>query len=420
LAVALAYSFFAKAPFDVDGYMYWGQTFWTWWSSGHLPIIRTPGFPVLIALNDHFGLGEKALKLEQCLALASGCVSTSWIAGHIARSTDVSGDPSTQEARTSRARWVAALLFATNVPLLSYASTLLTEAISIPLSLAAIVLTLKAIDSPRKRRAFTTWSATLLTITTLIRPMMVLHLAAAAVALLVSSPRKQRATLALRFAVPVIILFGPWVGRNLAMLGSAQPLGNVSQLNLAYGTHLPYDDALGETAPFDRDDRFFNNKRPDGFNPEQARVVNVKSELIANVKSRPFELLRSRMFAQLQLWGWPVTARTEEGMREEIPYTLLHAQHLFVLAFGGVGLWLARSTRGAQMIATIVAGTAAVHLLFHATPRFALPTLPMLFATSGVALSFCVERLKRRVSDVGRSPGADAASGKTTAERHSA
>lgn len=396
--VALTYAFFAKAPFDVDGYMYWGQTFWTWWSSGHLPIIRTPGFPALIAINDHFGFGERALKIEQCLAITTGCVSTSWIAGHMVGAISEDLGVNERERRVVFAKRAAAMIFATNLPLLSYASTLLTEAIAIPLSLAALVFTLKAIDTSRSRAANSTIASTLLTVATLIRPMMALHLAISGLTLIARAHRRQRARIAVRFAIPILILFGPWIGRNFAMLGSARPLGNVGQLNIAYGLHLPYDEALGEMAPYDRDDRFFNNKRTDGFNPEQARALDIRRELTSNLKERPFELLRSRVFAQLQLWGWPVTARTEEGAHEEIPYAVLHAQHLIVLVLGAIGLWWARSTTGARWTLALIVGTATVHLAFHATPRFALPALPLLYAASAIAITLFTERLRENRS----------------------
>mgnify|MGYP000417375675 CR=1 FL=1 len=72
-----------------------------------------------------------------------------------------------------------------------YFQALLTEAIAIPLSLAALVFTLKAIDTSRSRAANSTIASTLLTVATLIRPMMALHLAISGLTLIARAHRRH-------------------------------------------------------------------------------------------------------------------------------------------------------------------------------------------------------------------------------------
>lgn len=369
---SLVYCGLARPPFDVDGYLYWGEHLESYWRAGELQVHRTPGFPVFIALVEALGGGPWSIQMIQCATLAAGAGFTAVLAARVGG---------------RRAASVAAWLYATYLPLLSYVGSLLTEAVSIPLLLAATGLVSRgdATRSSTTRR----WLGWLLALAVWIRPAMGVPCALLGVVYVIGREPHERSRLqrwraagrrAASLVVPALVLFGPFIGRNLATIGRASPLGNVTQLNVAYGIHLPYDDELGQWSAYHRDLRFFGGSRPDGFTQEKARALDLEGTVVDNLTRQPMATLRSRMIAQLQLWGWPVTARIEEGEPERIPYRLLHTQHLALLAGGLAGWWQGRSVFAVRVMALLGVATAALHLGFHATPRFALPVMPLLMA----------------------------------------
>lgn len=407
LIAQLLYAFYAGAPFDVDGYQWWGNRFDFWWNHGPLETLRTPGYLLFVAINSWFSASENTIKIEQALMLTSCVFACSFLGNKLTG---------------PRGARFSAWLFALYLPLWSYSSSLLTEALSITCLLWAWVLiaaqitdeknkpdsaqidsagTIEASDKitfdPKKQIIIWAVAAFLLTVCVLIRPGMLAHSVVSALVMIFAQKHwRQRAKVVAVSAMIVVVLFAPWVRRNIEKTGQAQPLGNVGQLNMAYGLHLPYDKALGEMSAYDRDIRFFGNKREDGFGPAQARSIDVKQQLWQDIKERPAELLVSRFYAQAQLWGWPVTACDEEGVKEPVPYSLLFALHWVILLFGIAGIWLCRTHWVSRGVFGVIWGIALTHVLFHATPRFALPAMALLFVTAGAALHYLVARIQEK------------------------
>ena len=382
--VQLLYAVLADPPTaagDQIDYVRAGEQFKTWWRDPNDFILRTPGYPLFLSGIFNAGGGLWAVRAVQIAGLTGVVLGSAWIA------CSISG---------VRAARIAAALVATHLPLLTYSSQYLTEALGITLFVAGLVLLLRA-----GRRGEPDWAAaagamTLLAAATLVRPsFVVVHVAAAGFLVLTTLGLRRKAAAAALVLLPVLVLFGPFAGRNLAIHGKPMPLGNGGKFPRALGVHLPFDTDVGQFSTLRRSQRFFTDTRPDGFDPAEASRVEPWDELFTNLRERPGELLRTRAVGQAQLWLWPVTARIQYGQDERVPYPLLMAHHLFLLATGLAGTIVLRRHRSAQLVAAIVVLIGASYLISFPQPRYVLPAVPLLAAMAGAG-AVAVSRRRER------------------------
>lgn len=372
----LLYAFFADPFFNGDGYVGLGEDFLNYWRIGEFGyIIRTPGYPLILSAIYGLGLGDAGVKLVQIAMMTGGLLAVASIA------------ELTVGRRAARA---SAWIFVTYLPLWAFSSIAMTEAISIPLLVFATVTLLLSEKDEARRKQWIAATATLGAIVTIVHPNLLPEVCLLVLILAYGSLRREGLRGAARTAVvsilPFLILFGPWVGRNLAIEGSPEPLGK-NPFPIALGLHMPYETEIGEFASYRRSTRFFWRERSDGFTPEAALAMDPVAELRANLTSRTGEFLRSRAVAVAQMWPWPQTPRVQVEEPSVIPYPALMAIHLLVLGAGLVGLLRMRRTPAGFFGLGIVLIMFSMHLLFVALPRYTLPVFPYLIFGAGVVVS---------------------------------
>jgi hypothetical protein len=83
------------------------------------------------------------------------------------------------------------------------------------------------------------------------------------------------------------------------------------------------------------------------------------------------------------MWVWPVTARTQYGLPEAVPYAVIMILHVGVLAAALAGILTSLGTAVSRLFLALILATAAPFLVFYPEPRYALPALPFLLASAG-------------------------------------
>ena len=377
VAVAqLLYAFLADPVFNADGYLELGRDFANYWQTTHLAAtMRTPGYPLFLAAVYETGLGDPGVKVIQVAVVTAGLLGLAGVA---------------ELTAGRRAARICAWLFVLCLPLWAYSSIAMTEAIAIP---AVILATLALLLSEHDDGHRTRWvlaTATLCAVAVIVRPN---SLPPAAVILLVLAYLSLRrggmrglALTALLAALPFLVVFGPWVARNVSYSSDPEPLGH-NPFPLALGVHLPYEAEIGKFAAFRRSYRFFSGERPDGFTPELVQVGDSWQELRTNIRVQTKEFLRTRVIAVFQLWFWPQTPRVQYEQESIIPYPALMALHLILLFMGMVGLIKLRRTPLGAVGLGVLAVLFAIHLLYLATPRYALVAFPFLLVGTAAVLT---------------------------------
>ncbi|MEX0972431.1 MAG: hypothetical protein WDZ46_04140 [Solirubrobacterales bacterium] len=383
----LLYAFFADPVFDADGYVEYGKDFANYWQYNHIAdTMRTPGYPLFLSAFYETGLEDAGIKVAQTVILTTGLLALIAIA---------------ELTAGRRAARICALLIVLYIPLWAFSSIARTEAIAIAtIILATLAVVLSELDD-RNWKRWVLAAATLCAVGVIVRPN---SLPPVAIVLLVLAYLSWRrvgirgvAITALLSALPFLVLFGPWVIRNVSYGGDPEPLGH-NPFPLPLGVHLPYDDDIGKFASFERSYRFFSEQRPDGFTPELAMAGDPWQELRTNVDLQTKEFMRTRGVAIFQLWFWPETPRTGYAEESIVPYPLLMALHLILLFAGLVGLVRLRRTPVGAIGLGIFASLFALHLLYVALPRYALIVLPFLvLGTAVVMAQFWESRNSRRL-----------------------
>lgn len=381
---------------DQAEYALIARDFGAWWGTPNIQMLRMPAYPFVLSVLHELGLGGSTPAQVLQVGLLSACVLLVAQLG-----ASVGG------RRTAR---VAAGLFATYLPLMTFSSVLLTEALTISCALGATVCALRAAD--RSASGWVWWcgaAGALMAVAFLSRPgSMAIILPLVVLILVGRRTLAERGTAVVVIAVAFAVAVGPWAGRNQALNGELLLTGTTGTYPAALGVHLPFDREVGQFATQRRSSRFWSATRPDGFGPREAEQQEWRQALRYNLEHRTGEFLVTRAIGQYQLWAWPVTAKTQYG-QNDFPYPLLMAWHLALLLAGLVGFWRYRRATLMRVGIAAVALTAALHLVTFPQPRYALMTIPFL-AIGAAAL---VTRAPRA-----RSPRAAsrAASGRPTPE----
>jgi hypothetical protein len=371
LAVQLLYVWLGDVPTwagDQRDYTTAASDFGAWWAFPNPTLQRMPGYPLLLSVFVRSGLGGFPVQLVQAVALALATFAVASLARRVG---------GRQAAR------VAAGLFAVYVPLLSFSSVFLTEAVTIAVGLAATVCAVRAADNDGAWVRWVVLAAAALAVDTFIRSdEIVLTVVLTATIVLTAHSWRRRLTAAAIVALAFALVFGPWVGRNLALVHHAQPFGSSGRYPTAIGVHLPFDRDVGQFSTYRRSLRFWSTRR-DGFGPEQAAALDAKRELRENVLHHTREFAVTRAIGQAQLWIWPVTANSQYNTEDPVPYAALMALHLLVLLAGLAGFVLLHRHVVMRIGMAMFACIAALHLVTFPQPRYALTVMPLLMVGAG-------------------------------------
>jgi hypothetical protein len=379
---------------DQVDYRSLGFSFAQYWSTPSsrmqtlLPgVLRTPGYPLFLFANHLLHLPDLAVQLEQAALLTAAGVALAFL------SAKVGG---------MWAGRAAMLLYAAYLPLLSYSSLFLSEALSISLAIFAVVCCHEFINSkPGTGWRWCALAAAFGTLAAIVRPFFFFSLIVLLGACLLSRQNVRDLTsVAALYLACFALVFGPWIGRNRVLEGSASVLGRGGPYGMALGVHLPIDHDNGALGAYRRSVRFWSSQRQDGFGPAQAKRMDSRATLRTNLTRHPVEFLMSRLELQYQLWAWPAPARGVYGLNERfVPYWALMALHLLILAGGLAGLWLLRRTTTGRLLGALVAITPVPYVLYYPEPRYALSAVPLLIvalAAAGPRMPLLSARAEKR------------------------
>lgn len=374
LCISLCYAFLVTTFFNSDDYLRWGLHFMNWWKGVEPePVLRTPGYPLFLAVMWKLGLDQTGVRIVQSLLVAATGLLVSYLADDL--------------AGRRAARW-SAWVFAAYLPFEFFAAVGLTEVTSTFLIVVATVATVIA----RRNTPWWGWWVSLASFcaiaSVIVRPAQVFLLPVIAIGLLIcaGSARRVLATLAI-LAAAALVIFGPWVGRNMALNGKPQVFGSGGTYPFAIGVHLPADLSIGEMSAYHRSAAFYEGTEPGHFGPVQASQLHPLSTLASDLEHHTGEYLWARTVAQFQMWPWPSTPRVQLGMNSVIPYPLIMALHILVFAFGLVGLITLRRSFIGLLGLGMVLFTVLPYLIVFTSPRYTIEISPFLVMGTGILLA---------------------------------
>lgn len=375
LTIALLYGFLAHPLFNPDDYVRWAQHFDSWWQTAEQqPVMRTPGYPLFLALSFKLGLGNAPIIVIQALVLAATCVATAGLAGEVVG---------------RRAARITAWGFAAYFPLLTYAGTAMTEVLATGLTLLAVILTIGVSRRPAQALRFGAGAALAASLAMIIHPNVAMYWGVLVLALLWLAHGGLRGRLAMLgvIAACTAVVFAPWVIRNLEANGRPAPFGDSSTYPLALGLHLPWDKTSGRYGSHNRSDAFFGGLRADGFTTQKARQTKPTRELKDDLLNHTGDFLESRALAVYNMWSYAATPRIQSGVPEVIPYGYIRTVQLLMVLCGALGLVRLRRTLFGRLGLALVAVTFVVELVYWANPRYVIPIAPYLLAGTGATLT---------------------------------
>jgi 4-amino-4-deoxy-L-arabinose transferase-like glycosyltransferase len=401
VAIRIVYAFVLHGPQDIGDqiqYVDLGHNFKSWWQSPDA--LRTPGYPFLLAVNFNLGLGLVGVRIEQALALGVACLLVSILATRLAG------------LRAGRIAAFGTMIFP---PLITLSAPILSDAVATSLFVASVF----ALVEGYRRHSWMWWlaaSSALGGAAALVRPNLVLALPIVLVVGLLHAGRaRQRLAVLVVIALPVLFLFGPWVGRNYAELGRPAPLGvnDGPRLVFAAGVHLPIDTTSGAYGAYRRSEHFYSpGTGPRGsLNIATARQVRPWHTLLDNILHRPFRQIAASAFWQRELWLEAFDDHAQYGVSPKIPYGLSLTLQIMLLALGLGGLWIARSTLIARVVFVAAVLLALPFLVHLPEPRYAAPQLLLLMAPAAAVLSSLLPSLARARPGARRTPASRAGAG---------
>jgi hypothetical protein len=379
----LAYIVFANAPTDIGDQIVYreiGEHFKSYWHNGYFgPDLRTPGYGAFLASFYELGFGDWAIKLTQALILSATCGLVAHMAAR--KGGVVAGR-------------IAAGLFCCYLPLISFSSMLLEEALAVGLVTAGVAACVLMNDGRLPTRA--AWLAgTLLIVALIVRPNTLTVMAPAVLFLVLSAYRRSAAIrTVVAIAVVFAVVFGPWIGRNFALFSKPLVLGDAGSASLAQGLHLPIDKEVGQFGSYRRAQHFFGNQRD--FGQADVPQFDASRELHRDLTDHLGEFLLSRLYFQYEMWVWPITARTQYGSTDVIPYAAIQLLHLMILLAGLAGLVLTWRYASSRLFAAITVCTALPYLLYYPSPRYTLTAMPFLIVGASIAIRSVGSRLAIR------------------------
>jgi len=385
-ALRTVYAVLAHGPENIGDQIQYAKIahdFSSWWSSADA--IRTPGYPLLLAINFSLGQGTNVIRVEQALIVSVAALLVALLAARFCGLT--------------AGRATAALL-ALLPPLVMLPALLLPDALAASLFAAACFCLLWGRGARRQLWWFAGAGA-FAAAAALVRPNLLLGLGVIVVAapLLVHRPR-VRALAAAAVVLPVVALYAPWIARNFSELHKPAPVGinPGAEWVAAAGVHLPIDRTDGPKGAYLRSLHFYTpgNMADGPLNITAAQSGRVKAfdTLRDNVEHRPLKQLSASAFWQRELWLEAFDDHAQYGRPTKIPYWLSLGVQAFMLVLALGGLWLLRGTALARLVLAASLVLAAPFLIHLPEPRYGAPMLLLLAAPAGAALAAIFGRLE--------------------------
>jgi 4-amino-4-deoxy-L-arabinose transferase-like glycosyltransferase len=191
-------------------------------AAGHGPTaFRPPLYPLFLAgVYRLTGDSTTAARLVEALLGVAGIALLAWIAAHLLG---------------RRVAVIASALAAVYPPLVVYSTAILSEAIFIPLELAAVVAALRARDDQQHATQWTIVAGTLVGLGVLARPSSVVLLLPLAALLggRASWRRPEAWTRPALLVAAVVVVIAPWLARNEVVMHSVVPVSDIDAFNLA-------------------------------------------------------------------------------------------------------------------------------------------------------------------------------------------
>jgi 4-amino-4-deoxy-L-arabinose transferase-like glycosyltransferase len=338
---------------------------------GDLPhfALRTPGYPLfLAACRLAFGPRVLPVRLVQA-ALGAGCV---WLVARLTRRA------------LPGSSWVVPLIAAGLTALdpfvVANSAFVLSEALFLPLMLAAQLALAELWDRPRPGWAVTAGAATGAAV--LVRPSWALFLPVYLVLWLIVR-RGERAAV-LRGAVLVVlgaaVVMAPWWARNMRIYGRFVPTA------MWMGASL-YD-GLNPHASGDSDMRFLADPEvwPLG---EEAQDAALRERALAFARAHPGRVLKLAAIKAARFWSpWP----NAEGFRSPLVMLASAAVSLPQFVLLALGVWdRRRDPRALLLLALPLLYTFALHLVFVSSMRYRVPVAVPAAGLTAVGLARIVK-----------------------------
>ena len=341
---------------------------------GALPrfALRTPGYPLfLAACQAAFGPRVLPVRLVQA-ALGAGCV---WLVAVLAARA-LPGD-------RKAVPLVAALLAAFDPYLIANSAFVLSEAVFLPLMLAAQCALAACWGSTARNGVGWAVVAGLASgAAVMVRPSWALFLPAALGAWVVLAGRGRRLPAARGAAVAALaaaLVMAPWWARNARLYGRFVPT--------ALWTGASLYDGLNPLATGDSDMRFLAS---DEFWPldEETQDAVLRDRALAFARENPGRVFWLACVKAARFWSpWP----NAEGFRSPWVAAACAAVSLPVFALTAAGAWACRrDARALALLGLPLAYTFALHLVFVSSMRYRVPVAaPALgFAAVGATSAF--------------------------------
>lgn len=370
---------------------------------GDLPrfALRTPGYPLfLAACQSAFGLRALPARLVQA-ALGALCV---WLVARLVTRTLGEGPAPTPAGARGVRRWtpalVAAAIAAVDPYTVANSAFLLSEALFLPLMLAAQLGLAACWGSENSPGTAGLWWRALLTgaasgAAVMVRPSWSLYVPLVSICWVVLAGRASRggalraARGAVFLAVGAAAVMSPWWARNAAIYGRFVPTA------LWMGASL-YD-GLNPSADGDSDMRFLGSDR---FWPldEETQDAALRSEALAFARGNPGRVLTLAAVKAGRFWSpWP----NAEAFRSAWLVAPALAVTLPVFALMALGAWgLRRDGRALVLLGLPLLYTFLLHLVFVSSMRYRVPVMVPALGFAGVGLWGVWGRWRDRLTNI--------------------
>jgi 4-amino-4-deoxy-L-arabinose transferase-like glycosyltransferase len=338
--------------------------------------LRTPGYPLLMAACQAlFGERPLAVRLVQAVLGTAGVYFVYRLTLQLAATRQPAGPA----ARATPRRWsiplIAAAIAALNPYYAFLSAILLSEAVFVPLMLAALWGQAVLWDQPGQSNRLAGWRAFLMALGSgtaagaaiLVRPSWALFVPAMLMVRIIANLRDRRASVAsardaLICAVAVAAVMSPWWVRNASIYGKFVPTA------LWMGASL-YD-GLNSGATGASDMTFVGDPEIWPLD-EQDQDDELTRRAIAFARAEPMRVLSLAVVKLGRYWTpWP----NADVLRSPVGVVAGTIVELPILALIGVGAWdRRRDLRAWVLLAGPLLYFCALHLVFASSMRYRIP-----------------------------------------------